>query len=266
MAVAPLLGGENQAIFPRWPIGFLVGVRRYNVNCQQSPHHSPQIATLAAHHANNFAVQNPYRFCPEPFDFVYHESVPELAEGAPLRAALLDTLDRANIEERVQGRLHHGVQSAGNLFQRTEAPLVELAELVRSHLRRYRDRFAGADCDLIREFPAALDFESAWYIRMRQGGHLDAHIHEGGWVSGVLYLELPRNKSDENEACLELGLHGDDYPVLDGAAPFPSRVIPIELGDIVLFPANLFHRTLPFQSDEERLCVAFDLRPAKGVR
>jgi uncharacterized protein (TIGR02466 family) len=163
------------------------------------------------------------------------------------------------------------VQSAGNLFQRTEPALVELAELVRSHFRRYRDRFAEGDCELIRAFPDALEFESAWYIRMRQGGHLDAHIHEGGWVSGVLYLKLPGDRSARKdrknlkEGCLELGMHGDDYPVAEGCAPFPARVMPIEVGDIVLFPANLFHRTLPFQSDEERLCIAFDLRPAAGV-
>ena len=29
-----------------------------------------------------------------------------------------------------------------------------------------------------------------------------------------------------------------------------------------LFPSSLFHRTIPFRSDEERLCIAFDLLPA----
>ena len=51
-----------------------------------------------------------------------------------------------------------------------------------------------------------------------------------------------------------------------GKEDFPIRVIPISVGDIVLFPANLFHRTIPFQADEERLCIAFDLRPAAGVQ
>ncbi|MFM8391730.1 MAG: putative 2OG-Fe(II) oxygenase, partial [Methylophilaceae bacterium] len=27
------------------------------------------------------------------------------------------------------------------------------------------------------------------------------------------------------------------------------------------FPSSLFHRTIPFSSDEERICIAFDLRP-----
>jgi Putative 2OG-Fe(II) oxygenase len=33
----------------------------------------------------------------------------------------------------------------------------------------------------------------------------------------------------------------------------------------VLFPSSLFHRTIPFNSDEERICVAFDLKPATQI-
>ena len=231
-----------------------------------APHRSPQVATLAAHHAINRGTENHYRFCPQPFDFVYKESIPELAEpDAPLRRALLEDIEAAAIEERTQGRLHHGVQSSGNLFQRREESFQQLAELVRGHFRAYRERYADSDCELVRAFPETLEFESSWYIRMRRGGHLDSHIHEGGWVSGVLYLSLPERGDSGQEGCFELGLHGDDYPVQPGVE-FPAQVLEIEVGDIVLFPANLFHRTLPFEADSERICIAFDLQPAAGVR
>ncbi len=232
---------------------------------QREPHHSPQVATLAAHHAINRGTENHYRFCPDPFAFVLQESLPELTgDEAPLRDALLKDIREADLEERTQGRLHHGVQSAGQLFHRDEVSFQTLAELVRRQFRRYREHFDGADCELIKAFPEQLEFESSWYIRMRQGGHLDAHIHEGGWVSGVLYLALPERGASGQEGCFELGLHGDDYPVEPGVE-FPSRVLEISVGDIVLFPANLFHRTLPFSADTERVCIAFDLKPASGV-
>lgn len=227
-------------------------------------HRSPGIAALLAHHAMNFGDRNGYRFCPHPFDFIYRQNLPELRQDAPLRSALLETMDAAGLEERTQGRLHHGVQSAGHLFQREEAPFQALADLVRAQLSRYRERFQGADCELIGAFPSTLEFESSWYIRMRRGGHLDAHIHEGGWVSGVLYLALPERGKSGREGCFELSLHGDNYPLQPGVSP-PARVLEIEVGDIVLFPANLFHRTLPFQSEAERICIAFDLKPAAGV-
>jgi hypothetical protein len=39
-------------------------------------------------------------------------------------------------------------------------------------------------------------------------------------------------------------------------------VVVQQVGDIVLFPSSLYHRTIPFNSDEERVCIAFDLKPA----
>ena len=178
-----------------------------------------------------------------------------------MREQLLADIENAHIDERQQGRLHHGVQSSGKLFSRNEPSFIKLAGLVRAHFKSYLARHRGADCEMIRSFPASLEFESSWYIRMHQGGHLTSHIHETGWVSGVLYLAPPIRKDDPDEGCFELGLHGDDYPIVDGAGEFPARVIPVSVGDIVLFPANLFHRTIPFHADEERICIAFDLKP-----
>ena len=231
-----------------------------------APHHSPQVATLAAHSAINRGGENRYRFCPEPFAMVHHAPLAELAgDTAPLREALLGDIRGADLEERTQGRLHEGVQSAGHLFQREEASFRQLAELLVRELNQYRERFADADCELISAFPEQIRFESAWYIRMQQGGFLDAHIHEGGWVSGVVYLSLPERGNSGEEGCFELSLHGDDYPVEPGVE-FPAQVLDIRVGDLVLFPANLFHRTLPFSDSAERICIAFDLMPAGGVR
>ena len=42
-----------------------------------------------------------------------------------------------------------------------------------------------------------------------------------------------------------------------------KNITDLSVGDIVLFPASLFHRTLPFSADEERICVAFDLKPGR---
>jgi tetratricopeptide (TPR) repeat protein len=227
-------------------------------------HHSPQVATLVAHHAVNFHTDNNYSFCPSPFDFVYHQSIPELAApDSPLRAALLQDINHAQIDERKQGRLHHGVQSSGNLFYRSEPSFRALADLVRDQFSRYLHHYRDADCELIRAFPQAREFESSWYIRMHTGGHLTSHIHESGWVSGAVYLALPARPEGSQEGCFEVSVHGDDYPIAAGAGEFHSQLVPLAVGDIVLFPANLFHRTVPFKADQERICIAFDLKPGK---
>jgi hypothetical protein len=42
---------------------------------------------------------------------------------------------------------------------------------------------------------------------------------------------------------------------------FPKKTILPEAGEVIFFPSSVFHRTIPFQSDEERICIAFDVRP-----
>jgi len=34
-----------------------------------------------------------------------------------------------------------------------------------------------------------------------------------------------------------------------------------KLGDIVLFPSSLHHRTIPFSADTDRISISFDLMP-----
>jgi tetratricopeptide (TPR) repeat protein len=227
-------------------------------------HDSPQIAALSAHNAYNQGTTDEYTFCPQAMSHIRHSSLQAVSGAhAPLRQALLDTIEKVDMSERHQGRLHHGVQSAGNLFLSEEAPLQDLASLIRQQFIAYQEQFRDSNCTLIQQFPTELEFESAWYIRMQQGGHLDAHIHETGWLSGVVYLALPTTGNDGNEGLLELGLHGDGYPVQEGTH-FATTIIPLSVGDIVLFPSSLFHRTIPFRSAEERVCIAFDLKPKTG--
>jgi uncharacterized protein (TIGR02466 family) len=231
---------------------------------QTEKHQAPFLATLSTHYATNFNVTDPYNFCKNGFDFVYQNSIAELAEpNSLLLDELLSDVSNASIQERKQGMLHLGTQSAGNLFKRPEASFRKLGELVKQEFINYKNRFAGAGCELIQSFPETLEFTSSWYVKMRRGGHLDAHIHEVGWISGAVYLAMPKDKKDPLEACFEYGIHGDNYPQKHNN--FPVKTIAPNVGDIVLFPSSLFHRTIPFTSNEERICIAFDLSPAGEV-
>ena len=226
-------------------------------------HTAPFLATLSTHYTVNFGVENPYNFCKNGFDFVYNAAIPDLSEAdSPLLKALLNDIHNAEIAERVQGMLHNGKQSAGNLFKRPEASFRTLGELVKKEFMNYKNKFAGADCELIKSFPEEFEFTSSWYVKMRQGGHLDAHIHEIGWISGAVYLAMPSDKKSPEEGAFEYGIHGDDYPQKHGN--FPVGTVVPNVGEIVLFPSSLFHRTIPFTSSEERICIAFDLKPSVG--
>ncbi|HSH86404.1 MAG TPA: tetratricopeptide repeat protein [Methylophilus sp.] len=234
---------------------------RYEV-MQQGPHTAPFIATLSTHYSLNHQEKDPYQFCPNGLEFVYHRRIPELAPGSPLLAELLANIAQTDIAERKQARLTNGKQSAGNLFKRPEAAFRTLGELVKREFRNYQQHFQQAQCALITFFPETLEFTSSWYVKMQKGGHLDAHIHEIGWISGAVYLAMPETE-DPKEGAFEYGTHGDGYPKVHDS--FPVDFIKPGVGDIVLFPSSLFHRTIPFNADAERICVAFDLKPAASL-
>ena len=229
------------------------------------PNTSPFLATLSTHYSINFNEADPYNFCKNGLDFVYQKSI--LDKNSALLKDLLSDIHNADIAERKQGRLTNGQQSAGNLFKRPETSFRALAELIKQEFLNYKNKFANADCELIKSFPSELEFTSSWYVKMQQGGHLSAHIHEIGWISGAVYLAMPTPKTGSNEGAFEYGTHGDDYPIINQQKHqnFPTAHIMPNVGDIVLFPSSLFHRTIPFNANEERVCIAFDLKPASNI-
>lgn len=221
---------------------------------------SPFLATLSAHYAANFNEEDPYNFCKNPLDFIYHNSIaPLAAPDSRLLSDLLRDITHTEIAERKQGRLHHGIQSAGNLFKRPEPAFKLLASLIKQEVEAYRKRFAAENCELMKSFPRDIEFTSSWYVKMRQGGHLTSHIHEIGWLSGSVYLALPKDKAGPDDGSIEFSTHGDNYPQQHDH--FPAKAIAPNVGDIVLFPSSLFHRTIPFNSNEDRICIAFDIKP-----
>jgi tetratricopeptide (TPR) repeat protein len=222
-------------------------------------HRSILMSTLSTHYATNFRLPDPYNFCREPMDFVQHTRIDELAgPDSSLHRELLRDIETLAIAERRQGRLYYGIQSAGNLLKRPEASFQRLAALIRDKVIDYQQRYAGSSCEMLLGFPREIEFASSWYLRMKKGGHLTSHIHEEGWISGCVYLQLP-DRQGGHEGCFEYSTDGDDYPRMHDE--FPQQVAEIEVGDLVLFPSSLFHRTIPFHSEQDRVCVAFDIRP-----
>ena len=56
---------------------------------------------------------------------------------------------------------------------------------------------------------------------------------------------------------IEFSLNGKNYYHADS----PCFTFQPEVGDIVFFPSSLFHRTIPFTTDTDRIIVSFDLIP-----
>ena len=93
---------------------------------------------------------------------------------------------------------------------------------------------------------------------MKSGGKLKPHIHKNGWISGSIYINVPpKSTADSGNLVVSLGEEGD----LTDRRIIEEEIIDIVTGSLVLFPASLTHYTIPFESEEERIVLAFDVVP-----
>jgi len=92
---------------------------------------------------------------------------------------------------------------------------------------------------------------------MKNGGYLKQHNHEYGWITGSFYLQVPKYLNDPQAGNIAFSYQGSQYP--NGNIKFDSTIKAVENRDICIFPSSLFHKTIPFESDQERICFVFDL-------
>ena len=92
-----------------------------------------------------------------------------------------------------------------------------------------------------------------WANIMEAGAYEEPHIHEGGWLSGVYYPQLPGPGGEGGE--IVFGPH-DLGPMVP--SPVPYRVSPA-VGQMIMFPSWLYHSTRPFAGAGFRISVAADI-------
>ncbi|MEX2647566.1 MAG: 2OG-Fe(II) oxygenase family protein, partial [Alphaproteobacteria bacterium] len=101
----------------------------------------------------------------------------------------------------------------------------------------------------------------AWCNILVADGHQAPHIHNLGWLSGVYYVRVPPQIGDRDPAgWIEFGRPG--YGLPETPAMTLRTVRPRE-GLAVMFPSYVWHRTIAFVGEGERISIAFDLH-AKG--
>lgn len=107
--------------------------------------------------------------------------------------------------------------------------------------------------------PAAYGM-SVWANILAPGGHQAAHVHNYGWLSGVYYPSLPETISDASDAgWISFGTPGYGLP---SPPELETRNLKPAVGSMFMFPSYLWHHTVPLETGEERVSIAFDIVPA----
>ncbi|WP_309662267.1 putative 2OG-Fe(II) oxygenase [Sphingomonas sp.] len=188
------------------------------------------------------------------------------ATTAAFMSSLADDLTalHTTIHHPVEQSLREGTQTRGLLFDR---PIPTVQGLMRQLQRQIHDKLAKLPVDSAHPFlnrnSKRVRFAGSWSVRLRSGGFHINHLHPGGWLSSALYVALPdgmANAPDGTPApgALAFGIP-DSALGLDLA---PRRVEQPKVGRLLLFPSYFWHGTVPFESDQPRLTVAFDALPA----
>jgi tetratricopeptide (TPR) repeat protein len=205
----------------------------------------------------------------------YGEEKPNIFCNEPLKHALLvDLKSRFNFEEifirnsksilsedkrsnRRQTLLSNGYQTSGNIFDLESKLTDQIQKTIRLEIERYRTNFESSEEGFIRKWPKEYRLYG-WLISMKSGGELQPHIHENGWLSGSIYINVPPNsKNDSGKLVVALGKDSD----ATNSHQNSKKIIDVVTGSMALFPASLMHHTIPFESDEERIVLAFDVIP-----
>jgi uncharacterized protein (TIGR02466 family) len=156
--------------------------------------------------------------------------------------------------------VRHGSQTSQSLAQSKDPVIKSFFRAINRPITQYLQHL-GQGADALRSRNSGrYAIKGAWSIWLKSGGfHLD-HVHPAGWVSSACYIALPDAVNDQEgkQGWIRFGRPGTQ-PV--GGLEAEHYVQP-KLGRLVLFPAWMWHGTVPFNTDERRLTIAFDVQPA----
>ncbi|MBW4051406.1 MAG: tetratricopeptide repeat protein [Proteobacteria bacterium] len=102
-------------------------------------------------------------------------------------------------------------------------------------------------------------YVSSWSSRLLDRGFHLNHVHTHGWISSAYYVAVPEACGDSRhrQGWLKFG-----EPTEDFGDCFPARrLVQPMAGRLVLFPSYLWHGTIPFESAQRRITIAFDVAP-----
>jgi len=217
---------------------------------------NPHLASIQTHASIRYDIPDGNHFCQSPFDFINHSKL-TVEEGFDNN--LIDKLNiyKEKLDYMSQELIKNGNQTSGNIFASNEPYIKKIKDIIMSRINKYREFYKDSDSGFIKKWPSDFNIQG-WIIDIKKGGNLKSHMHKSGWLSGSLYLNVPKEKNS-SEGNLVFSLDGENLPS-DGKI-FPSKEININTGDIILFPSSIFHHTLPFDSEENRITFAFDVYP-----
>jgi uncharacterized protein (TIGR02466 family) len=218
-----------------------------------------RIAAFAAFISELEKKPTAYNFCPNPIDFIHIANLSShVNDSVTYLGDVIEELNKIETMWEPSGKTTvSGFQSLTgmNLFKNSTGKIAQLKSIIINEIEAYYLKFQNEQCSYIQKFPTTRNLWG-WTVILKHQGHQTAHIHPSGWLSGVIYLKVVPSLG-KDEGAIEFSLNGEKYHDVSSS----SLTFQPEVGDIVLFPSSLHHKTIPFTTDVDRIIVSFDLIP-----
>jgi len=154
-----------------------------------------------------------------------------------------------------------GGYQSDNLLTEPTSPIRTLEKIIGESVATYVRGLVGRlQHPFLAYIPAHTDM-TMWGVILKSQGHQSPHIHPPGWISGCYYVRVPREVAAAEAGQPGWIEFGRPHSLFGAKAePAITRVQPKE-GLLLLFPSFFFHATVPFDSEEPRISIAFDVLP-----
>ncbi len=156
-------------------------------------------------------------------------------------------------------------ESNFRLFDWPQPCVQRLRDFCYASLYKAIGELSGYDVPMLRRLHAASE---AWFHVTRKGGYFGPHNHPMHSWSGVYCVSHTGDDPASDSGKLTMiNPHSMNTMFIDMAnssmkMPFhmSNRMLRLKAGDLVLFPSWLLHEVLPYEGDDVRITVAFNVR------
>ena len=217
------------------------------------------LGSLISRSEIKFETKRSNPFCGEPLKYALKTDLTKEYDFKNIFVKpIKDILKKSDISSRRQDLLTNGEQTAGNLFNKENDSLEKIKDIILLEVEKYRAHFKDSNEGFLKNWPTNIELKG-WIINMKSGGKLSPHIHDYSWLSGSIYINVPpKLKTDSGNLVLSIinepGFERETKQNL-------RKIMDVVTGSLCFFPASLHHHTIPFESNEERTVLVFDVIP-----
>ena len=151
-------------------------------------------------------------------------------------------------DRNLYGKKNTNRQSLDN-FILDNPELENIRKWIHLKINEYARNVMGSKSEMV--------ITQSWLNKNAKGESHHEHVHPNSMISGVWYPQINENLPPiefRTSSARDVTLQIETYNQFNSA----TFLLPMRMGELIIFPSNLSHSVQPNQSDEERISLSFN--------